>query len=169
MTLYIANTTKQNWNHHFRVPEMKRPYFVQIPSGAQVQIERKFGPIAEDMIIEQLQKYGGRNANEVSGKLEAFPGIFYRQAKPIGEDEIVAGHDKVVENQEKRSAAEATRAALGFDASKRDRKNKKRLVQTTEVEVIQDVPRNEKPTGDEVHLHLTVAHDGASNVKLPGF
>ena len=167
MTLFIANTTKQNWNHHFRVPEMTRPYFVQIPSGSQVRIDQRFGVESERVIIEQIVKYGGRNASDVSGKLEQFPGIFYRQSKPISEDEIVAGHEAVVDGQEKRAASEATRAALGFDASKRDKK-RRRNVQVTEVEVIQEVPPNEKPTGNEVHLHVTVANDGANNVKLPG-
>lgn len=167
MSLYIANTTKQNWNHHFRVPEMTRPYFIQIPSGSQVKVDGRFSPESENAIIQQLEKYGGRKASDVSGKLEQFPGIFYRQTKPISEDEIVAGHEAVVDGQEKRAAAEATRAALGFDASKRDKK-RRRNVQVTEVEVIQEVPPNEKPTGDEVHLHVTVAADGATNVKLPG-
>jgi len=83
MTLFIANTTKQNWNHHFRVPEMTRPYFVQIPSGSQVRIDQRFSAESERVIIEQVEKYGGRNASDVSGKLEQFPGIFYRQSKPI--------------------------------------------------------------------------------------
>jgi hypothetical protein len=168
MTLFIANTTKQNFHHHFRVPEMTRPYFVRIPSGSQVQIERRFGPDSERVIIEQLQKYGARNAKDVSGRLEDFPGIFWRQDRPINEGEIVAGHDAVVDAQERRAAAESSKSALGFDAAHRDRKTRRRGVQVTEVEVVQEVPKGEKPRGNEVSLHVTVSNDGHENVKLPG-
>jgi hypothetical protein len=168
MALFIANTTKQNFHHHFRVPEMNRPYFVRIQSGTQVQVERRFSPATEAMIIEQLQKYGARNAKEVSGRLEDFPGIFWRQDRPITEGEIVAGHDAVVDAQSRRAAAESSKSALGFDAAHRDKKTRRRGVLTTEVEVVQEVPKGEKPSGNEVTLHVTVANDGSDNVKLPG-
>lgn len=168
MALFIANTTKQNFHHHFRVPEMNRPYFVRIPSGSQVQIERKFGPSTEAILIEQLEKYGARNAREVHGRLEDFPGIFWRQDRPINEGEIIAGHDAVVDAQERRSAAESSKSALGFDAAHRDKKTRRRGVQVTEVEVVQEVPRGEKPKGNEVALHITVSNDGNDSVKLPG-
>lgn len=168
MSLFIANTTKQHFHHHFRVPEMSRAYFIRIPSGSQVQIDRRFSPATEAIIIEQMQKYGARNAKEVSGRLEDFPGIFWRQDRPINEGEIVAGHDAVVDAQERRSAAESAKSALGFDAAHRDRKTRRRGVQVTEVEVVQEVPKGEKPKGNEVALHVTVANDGSDNVKLPG-
>lgn len=167
MTLYIANTTKQNWNHHFRVLEKTRPYFVQIPSGTQQVIGHDWNLAQQDSVIRQLEKYGGRPAKDVNGKLESFPGIFFAD-RPISESQIVAGHEAVVDAQEKRSAAESTRSALAHDASTRDKRTRKRLASLTEVEVKQDVPARERPTGNEVSMKITVANDGDSHAVLPG-
>lgn len=168
MTLYIANTTKQNFNHHFRIPEKTRAYFVRIESGTQVRVGDEWNTAQQDKVIEQLERYGGRKASAVSGNLENFPGIFYSSDKPISESQIVGGHEAVVDGQERRSAAEATKSALGFDAANRDRKRGgKRLAKVTEVTVQQDIPRNEKPTGKEVHFSVGVSEDGSSSAKLP--
>lgn len=168
MTLYIANTTKQHWNHSFRVPEMNRPVFVRIESGTQIELGKNWGSEQTECIIRQLEKFGARRASEVSGKLENFPGIFYSH-RVISEDDIVAGHEAVVDGQERRSASEATRSALAFDVATRDKKGKgRRLAKVTEVEVRQDIPRNEKPTGKEVNLSISVSEDGSSSDKLLG-
>jgi hypothetical protein len=54
MSLYIANTTRQNWHHSFRVPEMTKPYFVRIPAGGQIVINEKISRDSELIIIQQL-------------------------------------------------------------------------------------------------------------------
>lgn len=168
MSLFIANTTKQNWNHNFRVPEMTRAYFVRIPAGSQIKVAESLSPTSEEEIIRQLQGYGGRNASDVSGKLENFPGIFYRHDKPITESEIVAGYGAAMDSAELRSASEATKSALGFDKSNRDPNTGERLVSESQVEIIEQVPRGKKATGKEVKFGLTVAKDGNSKTKLPG-
>jgi hypothetical protein len=168
MTLYIANTTRQNWNHHFRVPEMSRPYFVQIPAGRQVKVNENLGRDSEDAIIRQLLRYGGRNANEVSGRLEQFPGIFFRTDRAISESEIVSGHEAVLDHAERRSADEATRSALAFDAINRDSDTNQRLARETQVEIIQEVPKDQKRTGEEVNFSVSVAENGSSSFKMPG-
>lgn len=169
MTVYVANTTKQHWHHHFRVLEMPRPFFVRIESGTQIAVGQGWNQQQTDHFIQQLEKYGARDAREVSGKLENFPGLFYSTSKPISEDQILAGHDAVVDAQERRSATEASRSALAFDVANREgRKGRgKRLAKVSEVTVTQDVPRNEKPSGKEVNLSITVSEDGTSNAKLP--
>ncbi|OYV83436.1 MAG: hypothetical protein B7X04_04325, partial [Parcubacteria group bacterium 21-54-25] len=63
-SLFIANTTKQNFNHHFRVLETNRAYFTQIPSGGQVEIGKEWNTAQTDSVIKQLQKYGARAATE---------------------------------------------------------------------------------------------------------
>jgi hypothetical protein len=160
--IYIANTTKQNWNHHFRVLESNRPFFVQIPSGSQVSVGQSWSAAQTESVVGQLEKFGARQANETSRKLDRFTGLLY----PISENQIVSGHDAVVENQERRSAAEATKSALGFDAATRDKRTKKRLASVTEVTVKQDTPRNEKPSGNEVNFSVAVTEDGRDTVKL---
>ena len=162
--LYVANTTKQNWNHHYRVIEKHRAYFMEIPSGSQVMVGHGWTKEQTDNVIRQLEKYGARPASEVSRKLENFPGLFYRTDRPISESEIVGGHDAVVESQERRSAVEATKAAAGFDLAQRDKRTKKRLAKVTEVSVEQDVPKNERPKGDEVRFSVGVSDDGQDDL-----
>jgi hypothetical protein len=105
--------------------------------------------------------------SSVSGKLEQFPGIFYRQNKPIGIDEILVGHEAVNDAAELRSAEEATRSALSFDRS-HQAADGERLVEETEVEVIQEVQPGQKPTGKEVKFGVGVSKKGSSKTKLPG-
>jgi len=168
MTIYIANTTKQNFHHHYRLPEMTRPFYVRLESGNQIKIGEDWNTTQTNDFIKRLEKFGAQKASSVSGKLENFPGLFYSTDKPISESQIVGGHEAVVDGQERRSAAEATKSALGFDAANRDRKRGgKRLAKLTEVTVKQDVPRNEKPTGKEVEFSVGVSEDGSSNAKLP--
>ena len=160
--LYIANTTKQNWNHHFRVLESNRPFFVQIPSGSQVSVGQGWSTAQTDSVVLQLEKFGARSAVEVNGRLKHFTGLLYRTDKPISQNQIISGHEAVVETQQRRSAAEATKSALGFDLANRDKRTNKRLAKLTEVTVKQDLPRNEKPTGNEVNFRLASRRTAAT-------
>jgi hypothetical protein len=165
--LYIANATKQNWNHHYQVPEKERPFFVQIPSGSQVVLGQGWNASQIDSVVKQLERYGALHVNDLSQNIGKFPGLLYRTDKPISEDQILNGHAAVVDAQEKRAATEASRAALSFDASTRDKRSRRRLAKTTEVSVQQDVPYGEKSHGDEVNFSLGVSEDGRNDLKLP--
>lgn len=168
MALYLANTTKQHWNHCFRPPEATRFHMVQIPSGQQVELGHNWSKDQMEAVIRDLERFGARPVVDANGKMDNFPGLLYSTTKPISEDKIVAGHDAVVEAQEKRSASEATRSALAFDSTTRANKGRgKRLAKVTEVEVKQDLPRNQKPTGNEVNFSVGVSEDGRSDLKLP--
>lgn len=166
MSLFIANTTKQDWHHHFRVLETNRPYYTQIPSGSQVELGKDWNAAQTDSVIRQLEKYGARHAVDVNKKIGKFHGLLYRTDKPITENQILTGHDAVVETQEKRSATEATRAVLGFEKSNRDKRSGKRLAKVTEVEIHQDIPRHQKPSKDDIHLKISVAEDGRDSVDV---
>jgi len=166
MSLFIANTTKQDWNHHYRVLESNRPYYTRIPSGTQVELGRDWNPAQIDSVVKQLEKYGARAATEINSKLKQFPGLLYRIGKAITESQILSGHEAVVENQERRSADEATKAALGFDRANRDKRTNKRMAKVTEVEVHQDTPRNERPSKDAIHFKVGVAEDGRDSLKI---
>ncbi len=146
---------------------MTRPYYVQIPSGGQITLGEKWNSGQIDSVIKGLEKYGARPVTDLSRNLDKFPGLLYRLDKPITEDQIVSGHDAVVETQEKRSAAEASKSALAFDASTRDKRTKRRLAKLTEVSVEQIKPRNEPDTGKEVHFSLGVSENGDSKLRLP--
>ncbi|MDE3023793.1 MAG: hypothetical protein KGI54_18410 [Pseudomonadota bacterium] len=162
--LYIANTTKQLQVFCFRAPETARASYVEIPSGQQVAIGQDWTRNQMDAVIQHLKLYGGRESSDVNQRLEHFTGLLYREGKAISENDIVTGHDAVVDMQEHRSAIEATRSAIAFD--KANQKNRKRLAKVTEVTVEQDVPINAKPKGDEIRFSVEVSPEGKDKVAL---
>ena len=165
--LYIANTTKQNLRHFYRVFEHAQSRFVDIPSGTQVPLGANWTKEQTDAVIQNLERYGARRASEAGRKMEKFHGILYSVDKPVNESQIILGHENVVEMQKRRSADEAIKGAKAMDIAARPRGNRKeRLAKVTGVEVVQDLPRNQKPTGDEVKFSLEVTPDGQPDVKI---
>lgn len=166
--LYIANTTKQNITHCFRAPETARTQMVEIPSGQQQIIGKDWNTGQTDEVIRHLEIYGAREAKTIKAKTENFSGLLYSTGAPIKDYQIVAGHEAVVDHQERTSADEATKSALAFDNANRVKTGKskgKRTAKVTSVEVTQDTPANEKPTGDEVNFGVSV-EEGGKDIKL---
>ena len=165
--LYVANCTKQTWRFCFRMPETGKEVWVDIKSGQQEEISKGMSAAGIANVINHLERHGARDHADGKLKPEDFDGYLYSLNKPIHEDKIFMAHDVVVDKQEKRSVDEAVKSALGYERSNRDKKSGKRLAKVSEVEVIQDVPSRQKPTGDEVRFSLAVAEDGNDNFKLP--
>lgn len=164
--MYIANTTKQNWRLNIRVPEMPRHQVVMVQSGHQTELGRAWNPIQVSEVITQLERFGARPARDSKGKLLRFPGILYSTDKPIPVDQIEMGHEAVVEDQSQRSVTELTKSALGFDASLRDKKTRKRVARVSALEITQDVPKGVKPSGEEVKFGVSVVPDGHDELKI---
>lgn len=171
MSIFIANCTKQHLDHHFRSPEHAgKAQVVHIPSGQQREIARGASSAVIEALVRHLEQFGFVDASRVNGKISEFSGYLYRVGKPVTETHIVTAHDQLVDTQEHRSAQEATRSALAFDSATRDKKGGgkgRRMASVTSVEVKQDVPPGQKPTGDEVNFSLSVAPDGRADAKLP--
>jgi hypothetical protein len=171
MSIFIANCTKQHLEHHFRSPEQAgKAQVIRIPSGHQAEIAKGASTAVIEALVRHLEQFGFHDATRVNGKISEFSGYLYRVGKPITENQIVSGHDHLVDTQEHRSAQEATRSALAFDSATREKKGAgkgRRLAKVTEVEVRQDVPRGQKPTGDEVNFSMSVTPEGRADAKLP--
>lgn len=165
--MYIANTTKQNFIHQFRLPEENAAQYLHLTSGQQREIGAGWTEGQRAAVVQQLERYGARDAKTVRGKLANFSGTLYSFDKPINLDAIHEGHDKVVEDQSKRSASELTKAALGLDRSMRDKRTGKRSARATTLEVTQDDPVTGRRPDDAVDFSVTVSPDGSDNVKLP--
>ena len=163
--IYVANTTKQDMDVHFRVIESTKLHFASIPSGSQKKLGDNWNNAQTENFIAQLEKYGAKNASMVSRNLEKFPGIFYRTDRPISESEIRGGHEAVVDHADKRAATELNRTALGADRAHRDKRTNKRLSKVTSVEVVQDTPRNQSGA-DSVHFSMEIAEGGNDSVDL---
>ncbi len=148
MPLYIGNTTKQTMVHCFRLPASDKTQMVTIESGRQEKVGDGWTSDQTDAVVKHLELFGARRSNETGMAMKGFTGLLYSVDKPISETQIISGHDAVVDNQELRSATEATRSALAFDRSTRaDKGRGKRLAKVTEVEVLQDIQGSQKGTG----------------------
>jgi hypothetical protein len=168
MELFIANCTKQTFRHCYRQPESERTGMLDIPSGQQRAIGKGWSKEQFDAVISHLESFGALPVKDLSRNMTDFDGILYSLGTPVPSEKILEAHDVVVDHQEKRSATEATRSALAFDAAGRDKKRgNKRLASVSEVEVVQDVPARQQPTGAEVNFKVSVANDGRTDVKLP--
>ncbi|WP_186211299.1 hypothetical protein [Burkholderia gladioli] len=171
MSIFIANCTKQHLEHHFRSPEHAgKAQVVHIPSGQQREIAKGSSSAAIEAIVRHLDQFGFQDAARVNVKMSEFSGYLYRVGKPVTENQIIGAHDQLVDTQEHRSAAEATRGALAFDNATREKKGAgrgRRLAKVTEVEVRQDVPPGQRPTGGEVNFSLSVTPEGRTDAKLP--
>jgi hypothetical protein len=166
MSLYIANATKQNWRFWYRLPEAKDRQFIQIASGTQVMVGVQWTASETDYVVKELEKLGARPASDTNRKLDSGDGILYRLNKVISEDEIVEGHQAVVEHQQERAVNEAVKSAAAFDIASREGKSARgrRLAKVSEVSVKQDLPRGQRPTGNEVNFNLSVTPDGNETV-----
>lgn len=164
--LYVANATKQNWMLNVMIPESGKVAVIEIPSGQQREIANGLSKSSIDLIIDHLERFGARNNADNKLHIDDFDGYLYSVGKPVSSDKISDAHETLVEKQEKRSVNEAMRNAAAFEKSTRDKRSGKRLASVTEVEVKQDVPSREKPTGNEVKFKVTVDEKGTDEVKL---
>jgi hypothetical protein len=169
MSLYISNPSKQDVVFHYRQP-LPRPdnllAHVMIPSGSGVEIGKRWSAHQKELVIDQLQVHGARDASEVHSKLGRFLGLLYRDNGQITEGEILMGHDQVVDTQRKRSVTEATRGALAFDRKAQERGRGQRVAKVTGVEVRQELEKHQRPTGDEVDFSLSIDPEGREDAPL---
>jgi hypothetical protein len=166
--IYLANPSFQNHHFHFREPVNGLVNVIEIERGGQQ------GPIGhgwtteqQRKVIEQLERYGARNASDVHGKLTRFSGLLYSDVRIISEDEILAGHEAELETRGERSAMAATKGALAFDRTARTRTRERPSAMATKVEVRQDIMPGSRPTGNEVEFDIEVTPEGRSDVRLP--
>ena len=79
--LYIANTSRQNLNFLFRIPEERDIKRYSIQPGRQAMVIDSTSDVI-DSIIRQHEVYGIRRADDVT-RDKRFAGVCYRVDKPI--------------------------------------------------------------------------------------
>lgn len=170
--LYITNDTKQNWVLQYRRyggegGQLLGPFTSQIPSGSQIELGRDWPEEDVHFLVRQLEGHGAIESSQLDRQVRRHTGLQYRFERPVTADKIEQGHDKVVESQQKRSAEEATKAALGFDhLANQLGRGRRRVARMTEVEVEQLHDPRGRPTGDEIHFKLGVDTEGNEPVSL---
>ena len=172
MALYISNNTRQHLVFNFREPVNGKTRHVEIKSGTQVALGDRWSPEQRRAVIDQLVfQTGAVDAAELYGKLTGFEGFSYREDGVISEEEIRMGHEAEMQTREERAVAGATKAALGFDRAVRKREapgaRANPPATETNVEVVQERARGERPRKDDVRFGLSVTPEGRGDVKLP--
>ena len=165
--VFVANGTKQRLKFHYRIPESTRIHELEVHSGHQELIGEGWTDTTVEYFIKQLENAGFRRSHETSGRMDNFSGWMYSLDKPTTETQIESGHEARVETQEKISAIEAQRGALAMDQANRVPKDRrKRLAKVTTVEVEQEIGPRDSPTGNEVHMSVTVDASAPESARL---
>lgn len=142
MTIWIANTTRQEMELHIRLPEMGRLFVRKISSGKQDEI-KDLSPDQEATVIDHLSRYGGVSRVNLHGKNSNFQGIAFATDKPFKMDEFHYGFEEVLDAAENRSVTEAVKSALAADMLMRDADGT-RISKSTEIEMVEEHPEKGK-------------------------
>lgn len=166
--LYISNSTRQIQLFYYRLPEEKpgqAPRMERIMPGRQIALGSKWTKGELDYVIEQLDRHGARHKNSVKSKLHHFHGLLYSTDDPVSREAIEIGHSAVIETAEIRSAAEAMKGAAALDVIQRG-PGGKRKARSTSVEIVEEVPPNTKPKGNEINMSVEISNEGPT-LKIP--
>lgn len=88
MKLFIANTTVQRHEFHYRAPEQRQPLMQVIEIGSQTQIWKDAPKNELELIIEQHTHYGLIPVSEID-RTKRFVGLCYSLDKPIDVEKIM--------------------------------------------------------------------------------
>lgn len=88
MRLYVANTTKQDHDFVYRVPEIERLFQQPVPSGGQILVYKDDSSPVINAIIKQHERYGLVNIAEIDRR-KPFIGLCYSVDKEIPVSKIM--------------------------------------------------------------------------------
>ena len=159
--MYIANSSRQDFRFHFRLPESNSTIVEDIPSGQQVEIGKGWSDGALQAMMQQLERYGAREAKEARRGLREFDsGLIYSLDKPVSENEIYYAWEQKLDYNKERAVNQATRSALSADVPHRDKGKR----QAKEVGIEVEAEGDPKTEGRKGLMDVTVTPDGATNV-----
>lgn len=156
MKLYVANTTKQEFDFTYMLPENPRPFMHKIRAGSQVEITGSQDDV--DAIINQHSIYGMVEANKVK---KGFGGLCYRLEKPISVDAIEQGLSQNDQDKIDRALDARKLSAAAADQVISQRAQEMGLQQRSplEVEVVEE-GKNPYDTSGKFNETIEVIKDG---------
>lgn len=165
MNLYVANCTRSHWCLNINRPE-GGVIRLEIPSGQQRKFPSDLNKEGQEIVIEQIRKFGGQPRAKIHGKLSEFTGIVYATDKPLTEDEIVGANEDQLDHAQNRSVAQATRSAQAADLTVREGNNPKgkRKAKSTQISVSK---KSDERGGEEPMMDIEFTESGDTKAKLP--
>lgn len=143
MTIWIANTTRQEMELQVRLPEMNKVYTRKISSGRQDEI-KGLSPAQDEAVLRHIIRYGAVKRQDLHGKAKGFMGLAYSTDKAFKMEEFHYGYEDVLDNAENRSVTEAVKSAMASDMKMRDPSTGERLSRVTETEMVEEQPEDKK-------------------------
>lgn len=156
MKLYVANTTKQEFDFTYMLPENVRPFMHKIRAGSQIELNGS--QIELDAIISQHAIYGMVEANKVK---KGFGGLCYRLEKPVSIDAIEQGLSQTAQDKIDRAldARKMTAAAADMVISQKAQEMGLQQKAPLEVEVVEE-SKNPFETSGKFNETIEVVKDG---------
>lgn len=157
----ITNSSPAFHRFYYRELGRMQASHVEIPSGHQEQIGKRWGVDEINHVVSQLERAGARRRTD-SMKDVSFRGLVYSVDRPLSEEEIreAASHD--MQARETTSAQESIKAAAVYDAAVNPngekRKAKSTGVSIRELESINSKKDDRKKGG--INMDLSVAENG---------
>ena len=158
----ITNSSPTFHRFYYRELGRMQASHVEIPSGHQRQIGKKWGVDEINYVVNQLEIAGARKRTD-DMKGSTFRGLVYSVDRHLTEDEIkeAAHHD--MQARETTSAQESIKAAAVYDAAinpdGEKRKVKSTGVSIRELDSINTQKQDRKKGG--INMDLSVAENGA--------
>ncbi|WP_343743369.1 hypothetical protein [Herbaspirillum huttiense] len=155
--LFIANTTKQNHEFHYWMPEQRKTIVKMIRAGSQEEIHPGAGREAHEYIVAQHVQFGLKPVNEID-RTKEFIGLCYQFDRPISSErmnETFEHNDEVLKQQaqeRRKEAAIATESQLEEIASQSHNG-----LRNFEVEIVEEA---QKGVDIQVNETIEVARPG---------
>ncbi len=172
MELFVCNATQREHLMHYRLKggdarnrDPQRLYTLEIPAGGQRRVSGDHShPQDVDDIIEQLERYGARTADEAAAKKD-FSGIIYSLDRAVSEESIRLGLKAVDDIAIERAQEHRTQNAIAADELNAKRAQESGMqVSGLEVDFVEQ-PRPGVKSGDLNKQTIKVEREGAPRSK----
>lgn len=160
--MFIANTSRRNWEVRHYIRDTNRNIFVPISMGHQEEI-KGLSPKEQESLIAHLRLFGAIERAEVHRKQQNFEGLVYSMDRPLKEEEYRAGLEEVLDEAQSRSVVEATRSAVAGDAAVTKTTGGKRMIGDTSVGMEQELGNMK----DRKRMSVTVTPTVSQSDRIP--
>lgn len=143
MKLYIANTTRQNVDFYYRVPEIPgAPRMQKISIGGQILVSGDLNTPQIEAILSQHAPYGIVSADELD-RVKGYVGLCFSIDKPVPAHKIERAMNENISilvrrgQQTRRESAVATSALIETELSEKSRPE---ILKNFEASIVEENP-----------------------------
>ncbi|MHB8388160.1 MAG: hypothetical protein ACYDBH_01105 [Acidobacteriaceae bacterium] len=162
--LYVINATRNTQRIVLVRPNVTgaaHKFVMVIPAGQQELMGDEFSAEDQKLMMEHLERFGGRDITEMNGTPENFFGLAYRREQPAKADQILAAHNVDMTRREKLSAQVMIDGVKAFDGKlRRGGKIPNPAALVTETVIEETAPLGEKMPSGGLRSAINVTLEG---------